>query len=141
MYSIQTRYKHIRGVNIIINLMFFIVMYNIHLHIECLPWDTNTFRWLIHDNRLYNRIYLYEILSLFTLLLGYLCISNILSGGSWFLIIIADKVGYVPGNYTSSNYSPDRDYGWVIYILGMLMILLIGCAIEIVSQIKNKKKR
>lgn len=126
-------------VNITINIVFFLVMYNINLHIESLPWERNTFYWLIHDNRGYNRIVLYEIISILALLAGYFYLSNLLAGASWSLIILADKFGYIRGNYEVINYSPDVDYGWAIYTIGMMIVLTLGCIIEVLLY-KQKRK-
>ena len=114
-------------------------MYNINLHIESLPWERNTFYWLIHDNRGYNRIVLYEIISILALLAGYFYLSNLLAGASWSLIILADKFGYIRGNYEVIYYSPDVDYGWAIYTIGMMIVLTLGCIIEVLLY-KQKRK-
>lgn len=133
--------KTIVCVNITINIVFFLVMYNINLHIESLPWERNTFYWLIHDNRGYNRIVLYEIISILALLAGYFYLSNMIAGASWSLIILADKFGYIQGNYEVINYTPDVDYGWAIYTIGMMIVLSIGCIIEGLLYKQKKKIR
>ena len=123
-----------------INIVLFLMMYNINLYATDVPWERDTFRWLIHEYRWYNRIYLYEAIAILASVAGYLYLSGMLTTFSWLIIIFADIVGYIPGNYNSANYSPDINYGPMIYVLGMILVFLLGCFVEILLyKIKNKK--
>lgn len=128
-----------------IHIVVFLIMYNVNLYVKDVPWDKGTFYWLIHDVRTINRIFFYEGIALLSCVAGCFYLSGMLTTFSWLLIIFADNFGYTYEGYdpvSDSYYVIDEiSYGPFIYIIGMMLVLLIGCVVEIFLYRKRKKRK